>query len=193
MPAMPRLALLATMLVVCGAAARIPAADPPPSVNPAHAKQRAAGLELFKKEVRQILVARCLKCHGGEKTEGEFDLATREGFLKGGETGVVAIIGKSKESLLLKQIKHEEEPHMPADGAKLSDLQIDAIACWIDLGAPYDKSLKEETNNPKAWIHREVPPEAREFWAFQPLKVVPPPAIDGDAAKWACTPIDRFI
>ena len=66
---MPRLALLAMMFVVCCTAVLISAADQQPSVDPAHAKQRAAGLELFKKEVRQILVARCVKCHGGEKLE----------------------------------------------------------------------------------------------------------------------------
>ena len=181
---MSRFACLAVTTFVCSAVTLISAADPPKEpVDPAHAKQRAAGLELFKKEVKQILVGRCVKCHGGEKTEGKFDLTTREGLLKGGETGVVAEAGKSKASLLMKLIKQEEEPHMPADGAKLSDLHIDAIAKWIDLGFPYDKPLKEEAKDPKAWTRREVPPEAREFWAFQPLKVVAPPAVSGEAAK----------
>ena len=104
---MSRLALLAATFLVCSAVTLIPAADPPKEpVDPAHAKQRAAGLELFKKEVQQILVGRCVKCHGGEKTEGKFDLTTREGLLKGGETGIVAEAGKSKSSLLVKQIKH---------------------------------------------------------------------------------------
>lgn len=191
---MPRFAWFVATILVCSAVTLIPAADQPKEpVDPAHAKQRAAGLELFKKEVRQILVGRCVKCHGGEKTEGKFDLATREGLLKGGETGMVVEAGKSKTSLLMKLIKQEEEPHMPADGAKLSELHIAAIAKWIDLGAPYDKSLKEEAKDPKAWIHREVPPEAREFWSFQPLKVVAPPVVSGEAAKWVRTPIDNFI
>ena len=191
---MSRLALLAATILVCSAVTLIPAADPPKEqVDPAHAKQRAAGLELFKKEVKQILVGRCVKCHGGEKTEGKFDLTSREGLIKGGETGTVIEIGKSKASLLVKLIKQEEEPHMPADGAKLSDLHIAAIAKWIDLGAPYDHSLKEVVKDPKAWIHREVPPEAREFWAFQPLKVVAPPAVRADAAKWVRNPIDNFV
>jgi mono/diheme cytochrome c family protein len=171
------------------------AADQPPKepVDPAHAKLRAAGLDLFKKEVKQILVGRCVKCHGGEKTEGKFDLTTREGLLKGGETGVAIEIGKSKSSLLLKLIRQEEEPHMPADGAKLSDRHIDAIARWVDLGAPYDNSLKPESQDPKAWIHRTIEPEARDFWSFRPLQVVEPPAIHGAAEQWARTPIDRFI
>lgn len=182
-------------------AALIPAADQPATksnstdnaVDPAHAKDRAAGLELFRKEVRQILVGRCVKCHGGEKIEGKFDLTTREALLKGGETGVVAIVGKSKESLLMKLIKQEEEPHMPADGAKLSDLHIAAIARWIDLGAPYDKSLKDDVKDPKAWIHREVPSDAREFWAFQPLTIVAPAKVEGDSTIWSRSPIDQFV
>ncbi|TXT22928.1 MAG: hypothetical protein FD138_3346, partial [Planctomycetota bacterium] len=113
--------------------------------------------------------------------------------MKGGETGAAIEIGKSKASLLMKLIKQEEEPHMPADGAKLSDLHIAAIAKWIDLGAPYDNSLKEVVKDPKAWIHREVPPEAREFWAFQPLKVVAAPAVSAEATKWVRNPIDNFV
>jgi mono/diheme cytochrome c family protein len=191
---MSRLVLLVFALLVGLAATLISAADPlKEPVDPAHAKQRAAGLDLFKKEVKQILIGRCLKCHGGEKTEGKLDLTSREGLLKGGETGIVAEAGKSKTSLLIKLIKQEEEPHMPADGAKLSDLHIDALARWIDLGFPYDKPLKEEVKDPKAWTRREVPPEAREFWSFQPLKVVAPPAVNGDAAKWVRSPIDQFI
>ena len=46
-------------------------------------------------------------------------------------------------SLLLRLISHEDEPVMPEDGAKLDQRQIDAIAKWIDLGAPYDKPLVE--------------------------------------------------
>ena len=189
-----RLALLVATVLVCSAVTLITAADPPKEqVDPAHAKQRAAGLELFKKEVKQILVGRCVKCHGGEKIEGKFDLTSREGLIKGGETGAVIEVGKSKTSLLMKLIKQEEEPHMPADGAKLSDLHIAAIAKWIDLGAPYDNALKEVVKDPKAWTRREVPPEAREFWAFQPLKIVAPPSVSAEAEKWVRNPIDNFV
>ena len=74
-----RFAVLTALCVICSAAALIPAADQPTvnqkqSLSPEHAKQRAAGLELFKKEVKQILVARCVKCHGGEKTEAELEI-----------------------------------------------------------------------------------------------------------------------
>jgi len=72
---------------------------------------------------------------------GEFSLATREELLKGGASGKAIELRKSSESLLVRLISHEDEPLMPEDGAKLDQRQIDAIAKWIDLGAPYDKPL----------------------------------------------------
>ena len=62
----------------------------------------AQSLELFKTEVRTLLGEHCVKCHGGEKTKGEFDLTTREGLLKGGEQGPAIVVGKPEESLLLR-------------------------------------------------------------------------------------------
>ena len=69
-----------------------------------------------------------------------------------------------------------EEPSMPEDGAKLPDPQIRAIGRWIELGAPYDKPLVEKESRPDAWVAKKIEPAAREFWSFQPLKRVEPPA-----------------
>ena len=113
--------------------------EPPasaPKVSAEHAAQMAKGLEVFKKSVGPVFVGRCLKCHGGEKTESEFNLTDREKLLKGGAEGPAIVLGKSRESRLYKLIAHLEEPHMPEDGAKLSDTDIAAIAAWIDLGCP---------------------------------------------------------
>ncbi|RIK74990.1 MAG: hypothetical protein DCC68_22010, partial [Planctomycetota bacterium] len=41
------------------------------------------------------------------------------------------------------------------------------------------------------WTERTVAPDARNFWSFQPLKVVEPPAVKNEA--WPRTPIDRFV
>ncbi|MEO8493794.1 MAG: PSD1 and planctomycete cytochrome C domain-containing protein [Planctomycetota bacterium] len=161
-------------------------------LDPEHAKQMAAGLELFKSEVRTVLTGRCLKCHGGEKTKGEFSLATREELLKGGESGKAIELRKSSESLLVRLISHEDEPLMPEDGAKLDQRQIDAIAKWIDLGAPYDKPLRgADDDDPLAWTQRTIDPAARDFWSFQPLQSVEAPQIAGDS--WSRTDIDRFV
>ena len=41
-----------------------------------HAAEMAAGLDLFKQSVGNVLSTQCVKCHGGKKTEGDFDLTT---------------------------------------------------------------------------------------------------------------------
>ena len=80
------------------------------------------------------LVEHCLKCHGGEKTKGELDLATREGMIQGGEQGPAIVVGKPQESRLIKLIRHEDEPNMPEDGPKLPDAIIEQISTWIACG-----------------------------------------------------------
>src|SRR5438045_6240096 len=100
----------------------------------------ARGEKLFD-EAKGILVENCVKCHGGEKTKGEFDLTSREGLLHPGNEGVNVVAGKSSESRLMKLIRHAEEPHMPSKGTKLSEEQIGKIAAWIDTGALYDAPL----------------------------------------------------
>ncbi len=161
-------------------------------VDPEHARQMAVGRELFKNEVRTLFSGRCLKCHGGEKTEGEFSLVTREALLQGGASGPAIELRKSSESLLVRLISHADEPLMPEDGAKLDQRQIDVIAKWIDLGAPYDKPLHAtEDADPLAWTSRTIEAAAREFWSFQPLQPVEPPKLANDS--WARTDLDRFV
>src|SRR5262245_33824682 len=80
---------------------------------PDHAQRFAVGLEMFEKDVKGLLTKHCVGCHGGEKTRGDLDLATREGLLKGGGTGPALVPFKPNESLLVKLITHAEEPAMP--------------------------------------------------------------------------------
>ncbi len=145
------------VLVLFGIATSGVAVGQEEPTDPEHARQMAAGQDLFKREVRTLFAGRCLKCHGGEKTEGEFSLATREEFLKGGASGKAIELRKSSESLLMRLISHEDEPVMPEDGAKLDQRQIDAIGKWIDLGAPYDKPLRATDDvDPLAWTQRTI-------------------------------------
>jgi len=169
--------------------AQEPATNAP--LDPEHAAKMAKGTELFKKQVRAILVGRCLKCHGGESTESEFDLTSREGLLKGGSNGPAIVIGKPLESRLYRLAAQLEEPFMPEDGAQLSPIALEKIAQWIELGAPYDKPLaKEDQEDPLAWTQRKIDDSRRDFWSFQPLAPVTPPR-PGDA--WVRTPIDEFV
>ncbi len=174
-------------LLACGAlvACRADAAD---EVAADHAAQMTRSMELFKSHVRSILAERCLKCHGGEKTQGEFDLSSREGLIKGGEAGPAIVVGKPQESLLVKLIRHEGEPNMPEEGEKLSDAAIEQICKWIASGAAYDKPLVDAE---AAFTSKTIKPEDREFWSFRPLAGAKPPEIADPT--WCRTPIDRFV
>src|SRR5438132_660762 len=90
------------LAVVSISAAAAFAAAPPtdPKLPPDHAEQLVKGQEIFTRHVRAILLDQCVKCHGGEKTNGRLDLTTRDLLLKGGANGPVIVPFKSKESRL---------------------------------------------------------------------------------------------
>src|SRR5690242_12907505 len=58
----------------------------------------------FAKEVKPILEASCVKCHGRGKAKGGFALDNRETLLKGGESGPSVVTGKSAESYLIELV-----------------------------------------------------------------------------------------
>lgn len=169
------------------------AADKPvePEFDPAHAEKMQEGLTLFKQAVRPVLVKHCIDCHGGDEVQSGFDLATRKGLLRGGSKGAAVTIGKALDSNLIRFISRREKPFMPEGGDKLPEAEIDAIAKWIDLGAPYDKPLVENPRDPDSWTTTVIADKAREFWSFQPLKRLEPPAVKN--AAWVRNPIDRFV
>src|ERR1700738_655260 len=47
-----------------------------PVVSAEHARNMARGAELFRTSVRPLLIERCVKCHGGEKTRAGLDMTT---------------------------------------------------------------------------------------------------------------------
>jgi mono/diheme cytochrome c family protein len=160
------------------------------AVAPDHAKQMAAGLELFKGGVAALLKEHCLECHGGGKTKGDFDLATREGLLRGGADGIAVVAGNAKDSKLLKLLRHEAEPHMPSKKPRLPDDVIEHIAKWIEAGAPYAEPLVANARVVKD--RSAITEQDRAFWSFQPLKRVSPPSLAPRPSS-SITAIDQFI
>lgn len=159
----------------------LPNASPVRAVDP--------GLELFEKKIRPMLVEHCYKCHSNEARipKGGLLLDTREGLLKGGDTGPALVPGKPKESLLLKAMRYtEDELRMPPKG-KLADELIADLEKWIALGAPDPRtgnvaSAKQQSFNLET---------ARQFWSLQPLKRHPVPVVKD--TTWPKTDIDRFL
>jgi cytochrome c553 len=127
----------------------------------------------------KLLETRCLQCHDARKKRGGLDLSTREKLLHGGESGAVVIAGSSKKSLLLRLVRHEQEPNMPRQAKKLSDAQIALLAAWIDAGSPYDRTLGK--GDDLAW------------WSLQPVGKPMPPTVDAKCQEWVRNPIDAFV
>ena len=118
----------------------------------------AEGLSLFKERVRPVLISQCLECHGGKAKKGDFDLSDRKPLI---ESGVID--GGGKACQLYKLITHAEEPHMPSKKPKLADADIENIARWIDLGAPYDKPLNDPAGNGKSRRAQDGPRKSRRL------------------------------
>ena len=177
---------LALVVLVCPPAR---AQQKPPPVAPDHAAKMAQGLALFKERVRPLLIAQCLPCHGGQARKGDFDLSDRKPLIESG-----MIDGGGKASRLYALITHADEPHMPSKKPKLPDADIEVLARWIDLGAPYDKPLADRAATAKAAPKTAAAiEEARNHWAFRGLGPVLAPAVSAKNAGWVRTPIDRFI
>lgn len=109
----------------------------------------------FVKDVQPILEARCVKCHGESKQEGEYDMSYADGLMMGGESGELPVVaGEPAASymvaLLLKP--HDDEERMPPKGGPLEQHQIKMIKAWIKAGAkiPADIALKDKSKPKKA-------------------------------------------
>ncbi len=146
------------------------------SLPPDHAQRMARGLQRFDTEIAGLLKQHCVKCHGGDKVKGDFDMVTREDLLRGGSHGSAVVPFEAANSLMIELIRHTKEPKMPDDGPRLPQTAIDTIAAWIDDGAPYSAPLIAGRKPKKD--SALVTDEDRQWWAFRPLQQVKANSID---------------
>src|ERR1043166_3164963 len=115
--------------------------------------------EFFSSKVYPLLEAKCFGCHGELKDrEGEFDMRTREGLLKGGESGKPALIpGKPDESPMFRAVLRTEKLKMPPkERNKLSIEEIELLRQWIAGGSPWNEPPKFAGETKPKW---ELKPE----------------------------------
>jgi hypothetical protein len=103
----------------------------PPSTTPVLAED--TGLVSFSGDVLPIFERRCVKCHGGDKTEEGLILKTYADALAGSWNGPVIEPGSAPDSFLVEQIVSGE---MPKKEPRLLPAEIRTISDWIDAGAP---------------------------------------------------------
>jgi mono/diheme cytochrome c family protein len=152
------------------------------------AQEQVNDTAFFEKEVLPVLKANCFKCHGDGKTKGGLSLATREGLVKGGDTGPAISLDRPEESLLLKAINHAGDLEMPPPpAAKLAKKEIEAITRWVKAGVP-GLPEKAVAGGKKA---SEVTDKDRHYWAYKPVQRPDLPAVKNKA--WGKNSVDAFI
>jgi len=175
------------------------------------AQDKAAAERLFIEEVKPLLAAKCLACHGNDekKIKGKFDMRSRAGLLKGGESGDRALVpGDPQKSPMYVAVtwKDADLQMPPKENDRLTAKQMDALERWIAGGAPWVEkagSVKIDVGDwstPDAkggirvrtsggldeqWTNRRYLPQ--DLWAFNPVSR---PAVPGGAASH---PVDAFV
>jgi hypothetical protein len=102
------------------------------------------------------------------------DLTTREGLLKGGDSGPSVVPGKLDESSLLDMVSGDE-PEMPKNAEPLTSRQLADLRQWIEDGAQWPAEVAVTA----------------QLWSLRPVEHSAIPEVKDSA--WVKTPIDAFI
>jgi hypothetical protein len=138
----------------------------------------------FEQDVRPVLKAYCLDCHGGgEKLKGKLDLRLRRSAVRGGSSGPAVVPGDPARSPLVVRMRSGE---MPPGEKKVPAEQVAAVERWVAAGAA---ALRDEPASLPPGI--DITPEERAYWFYQPLRRPEPPRLP--AGGGARTPIDAFV
>jgi hypothetical protein len=164
------------LLLSLALAPAAPAADP-------------AGIAFFEKKIRPVLTEHCYGCHSAaarakKKLRGGLLLDSKEGLLRGGDSGPAVVPGKANDSLLLKALRHTGDLKMPPRD-KLPDAVVADFEAWINKGAP------DPRTGAVARARGLSVEEGHSFWAYR--APVRPPVPAGKPGFGARGDIDAFI
>lgn len=132
----------------------------------------------FKRDIRPILEDRCWGCHSANEQESGLRLDQRPRMLRGGDSGLAAVVPKQpQKSYLIEVINHlDADMAMPPDEDKLPAREIDLLTRWIKQGAHWPGQMEA------------VLDESSDHWSFQP---VVRPGVPNPSS--AANPIDAFL
>lgn len=147
-------------------------------------------LRFFESKIRPVLVESCYKCHSeqAKKVRGGLLVDSRDGLLRGGDSGPAIVPGEPEKSLLIQAIRYKDESmQMPPKnaGGKLPAQVIRDFEKWVRDGAPDPRTgtVAAAPKTPK--------PDPRNWWAFQPLQQPALPTVRD--ATWPRSDLDRFV
>ena len=146
----------------------------------------AEALAFFEKNIRPVLVANCVSCHGEKTQSGNLRLDSRAGLTKGGDHGVVVDLTAPEKSKLLVALQYAADIKMPPAG-KLPDKTIADFAAWVRQGAPWPAGVAAQAKT----MAERITDARSHLWSLRPVTKPHMPVVK-DAA-WARTPIDRLV
>ena len=107
---------------------------------------------VYEGKAKEILDAKCKRCHDPKTKEAELDLSTPQGIRRGGESGRIVQAGEPSESLLFEMIDAGEMP--PEEKDPLSKDERETIRKWIAAGARFREAGEWE---PEITQHDIIP------------------------------------
>lgn len=138
----------------------------------------------FETGPADVLLRRCLECHGPSDPAGGLDLSSADGLAAGGDSGKVIEPGDAAASLLVTRAAAGEMPP-PKNGVTrpLPPEEIAILRTWVAAGAPWPAGRVLDP------LERTTASRGgRDWWAFEPLQDAAPPEATG-----APHPIDAFV
>ena len=179
---------LLTLLTACGAAGVVTSAA-------AAETFQAEDVAFFTAKIQPLLEKSCYECHshGANKLKAGLFLDSRSGVLQGGDSGPALIPGKPDESLLIKAVRYEDVDLEMPPKTKLNADEIALLEEWVRRGAPWSESKAAAKSAGGAGANQEfnLAERRKNHWAWQPVRVVPPPKVE--SAAWPAQPIDNFV
>jgi hypothetical protein len=128
-------------------------------------------------------------------------LDSREGILKGGETGPAVVPGHPEKSLLIEAVRYTNQDMQMPPKTRLPAAVVADLVTWVQMGAPAPVGATRpaalattKPAGPQAQHNLAgIPYDAlrHDHWAWQPVKPAAAPAVKN--AAWARTDIDRFV
>jgi hypothetical protein len=148
------------------------------------------GTDYFEKYIRPVLATRCYGCHNSKAkaAQGDFFADSKDGLLRGGRSGVPAVVpGKPEDSLLIKAIQGSHKDLKMPPGKPLPADQVEAFIAWVKMGAPDPRTGAAPVIDKPAYDWATE----KKHWAYQPVRNFEPPSIKDP--EWSRTAVDRFI
>lgn len=133
----------------------------------------AEQIDYFEEHIRPLLIKHCYDCHSTDAPElkGNLYVDSREGLLKGGDSGAAVDLKDPEHSLLLESVRWESL-EMPPD-RKLKPEQVEVLSRWVEMGAPWPRvTTSDGTMLPSKvdWQKFDWRAAQKEHWAWQPVR-----------------------